>query len=150
MPSLPVAATTLAVLLGLSLGGCNAPTDAEHQRVIGTIDPGSSSAPALEVPGEVRAKTPFAVVVHTLGSSDCTKPDGESLVVRDDLARVVPYDIVPMPGHTDVCQHDYVGHRHQLSVTFPHSGTARVRLVGMSPSRAGVLDSVEAVVTVGP
>jgi hypothetical protein len=95
--------------------------------------------------------TPFIVTVHTFGTSDCTKPDGESVVVRDDLVRIVPYDVVPIPGHSTVCQHDYTSHEHRSWVTLTRVGVARVRLVGLRASSAKeVLDSVEALVTVEP
>jgi hypothetical protein len=150
MASLPLAPASLVVLLTLAQAGCSNPTDTGHMRVVGTIDPTSSSVPALVVPTEARARVAFTVLVHTRGSSDCTQPDGESLEIQGDLARVVPYDVVPSPGHAYFCLRDFGKHRHQLSITFPRSGTARVRLVGMHPTRPGILDSVEGVVTVGP
>lgn len=150
MPSHPLAPGSLAVALGLALAGCNTPTDTGFMRVVGTIDPTSSSVPALMVPMEARTRVPFTVVVYTRGSSDCTDPDGESLVVQGDLARVVPYDVVPSATHGYFCLRDFGKHLHQFPITFSRPGTARVRLVGSHPSRPGILDSVEAVVTVGP
>jgi hypothetical protein len=149
MPRFGVSRPVLAISLGLALAGCNDATDPEIQRVIGTIDPSHTVVPVIVAPDEARAHVPFTVIVHTVGTSDCTKPDGNDLVVLGDVARIVPYDVVPIPGHSTVCRNDYAFQEHRLSVTLPRTGAARVRVVGLSAStRQSVLDSVEVTVRI--
>jgi hypothetical protein len=150
LPRIGTPWAALVVCLGLA-PGCHDATDPEIQRVIGRIDRSSTTVPVVIVPNEVHARVPFTVIVHTTGTSDCTKPDGETLVVQDGVARIVPYDVVPIPGHSDVCRNDHAFHQHRTSVTIPTSGASRVRVVGFSASRRdNVLDSVEAAITVRP
>lgn len=139
----------LAASLGLALAGCNDATDPEIQRVIGRIDLHHTVVPVIVAPDEARANVPFTVIVHTVGTSDCTKPDGEDQVVLGDLARIVPYDVVPIPGHSDVCRNDYAFQEHRVSVTLPRAEAARVRVVGLSAAtRGNLLDSAEATVRI--
>jgi hypothetical protein len=141
----------LAVVVALVLAGCHDATDPEIQRVIGRIDRSHTGKPVIVLPAEVPAGVGFSVLVHTVGPSTCTRPDGESVTVEGNLARIVPYDVVPIPGHSDVCLSDYAFHEHRLELALPASGTARVRVVGMRASTAAnVLDSVETSVTVRP
>jgi hypothetical protein len=105
--------------------------------------------PVIVAPEAAQANVPFTVVVHTVGTSDCIKPDGDDLVILGDLARIVPYDVVPIPGHTTVCRNHYVFQEHRLSVTLPRAGAARVRVVGLSAAtRGSVLDSAEVTVRI--
>ncbi|HEX6107151.1 MAG TPA: hypothetical protein VFZ26_16310 [Gemmatimonadales bacterium] len=139
------------LLAPVALLACHDASDPDKQRVVGLIDPGRSTPPVLVAPAEVAVHERFIVTVHTVGSSDCTQPDGASVVVEGDLVRIVPYDIVPMPGHTDVCREDYAPHAHPLPLTLSRAGTARLRVVGRRPAgRDGVPDSVEVGVTVLP
>jgi hypothetical protein len=141
----------LSVLAGLALalGACNDPTDLGKQRVIGQIDPSHTAVPVIVAPGEVEAQAPFSVVVNTLGSYGCSTPDGQDVSQGGDLVRIVPYDIVPRPGHTEVCPAERKVHEHHLSVVFRNRGAARLRVVGTSAaSRADRLDSVEVEVAV--
>ncbi len=65
--------------------------------------------------------------------------------------RIVPYDIIPIPGHTDVCQDDYVARPHLFGLTLQRPGPARLRVVGRRAARAeSVLDSLEVGLTVTP
>jgi uncharacterized protein YfaA (DUF2138 family) len=135
----------------LVVAGCRDATDPEKQRVVGLVDLGATSPTAVVAPAEVAANQRFAITVHTWGSSDCTKPDGGDLRVESDLVRIVPYDIIPIPGHTDVCQHDYVAHPHLFALTLSRAGAVRLRVVGRRASRAeSVLDSLEVGLTVIP
>jgi len=150
MPRFGVSRPVLAAGLGLALGSCNDATDPEIQRVIGRIDAHHTAVPTIVAPDEARANVPFTVIVRTVGTSDCTKPDGEDLEVLGDLARIVPYDVVPIPGHSTVCRNDYAFQEHRLSVTLPRTGAARVRVVGLSAAtRESVLDSAEVIIRIG-
>jgi hypothetical protein len=135
----------------LGLAACNDATDPDKQRIIGQIDAYRTSPPALVAPAEVRMNERFTVTVTTFGSSGCTTPDGGSVVVDGDLVRILPYDIVPMAGHNDVCPRDFTPFPRLLPVKLSVPGAVRVRVVGRRPSgdHAG-LDSVEAAVTVIP
>lgn len=140
-----------ALGLGLALAACHDATDHEKQRVIGRIDPVHTSVPVIVAPAEAEAHEAFTVLVNTVGSSDCTKPDGGEVVEQGDVVRIVPYDIVPIPGHTDVCQDDNAFHEHRLQVVRDQAGVATLRVVGISAaSRTDRLDSVEVAVTVNP
>ena len=135
----------------LLLAGCHDATDPEKQRVVGIVDLLGTAPPAVVAPTVVAAGERFTVTVHTWGNSDCTKPDGGDLRVEGDLVRIVPYDIIPIPGHTDVCQDDYVARPHPFGLTLTRPGLARLRVVGRRASRAeSVLDSLEVGVTVTP
>jgi hypothetical protein len=93
----------------------------------------------------------FTVVVHTVGSSDCTTPSRNEVRETDDLLRIVPYDIIPIPGHTDVCRDDYAFHEHRLRITRSVAGATRIRVVGMTAAaREERLDSVETLLMVRP
>jgi hypothetical protein len=135
--------------LALALGACNDPTDLGKQRVIGQIDPSHTTVPVIAAPREVEAQAPFSVVVNTFGSYGCSTPDGQDVSEDGDLVRIVPYDIVPRPGHTEVCPAERKVHEHRVSVVFRNRGKARLRVVGTSAaSRADRLDSVEVDVAV--
>lgn len=136
----------------LLLAACHDPTDPDKERVVGVINPLGGSPPVIVAPSEVPRNERFVVTVHTRGSSDCTTPDGGSVVMMAaDLVRIVPYDIVPAPGHTDVCLDDYAPQPHPFPLTLTRAGATRIRVVGRRDSRAtSVLDSAEAVVTVLP
>jgi hypothetical protein len=130
--------------LALALGACNDPTDPGKQRVIGQIDPSHTAVPVIVAPREVEAQAPFSVVVNTFGSYGCSTPDGQDVSEDGDLVRIVPYDIVPRPGHTEVCPAERKVHEHHVSVVFRNRGEARLRVVGTSAaSREDRLDSVE-------
>jgi hypothetical protein len=134
-----------------ALAACHDATDSEKQRVIGLIEPSRTTLPVVVAPAEVAAGEEFLVTVNTVGSSGCTTPDGGDVSVTDDLIRLVPYDIVPMPGHSDVCREDYAPQRHYFPVTMAHPGAARIRVVGRRPStNDSALDSVETPLTVTP
>lgn len=105
----------------------------------------------IVAPAEVTAGEEFVVTVNTVGSSDCTTPDGGDVRVADDLIRLVPYDIIPIPGHNDVCREDYAPQRHHFPLTMTRPGPARIRVVGRRPStNESALDSVEIPLAVTP
>ena len=134
-----------------ALAGCHDATDPEIQRVIGRIDPSATGRPVIVAPDEVPAGARFTVVVHTLGSPNCTTPDGESVTVVGDVIRIVPYDIVPIPGHSDVCLGSLASHEHLVPLVAAEAGTLRIRAVGYGASfRANVLDSGEVSITIQP
>jgi hypothetical protein len=138
-----------ASALVLALGACNNPTDLGKQRIIGAIDPSSTSVPVIVAPAEVEAQAPFSVVVHTYATLGCSSPDGQDLSEQADLVRIVPYDIVAAPGHTDVCTSEGIIHEHRFNVELSNKGEARLRVVGSSlASRGDRLDSVEVAVSV--
>lgn len=86
----------------------------------------------------------FLRTVHTIGSSDCTHPDGGEVRVGDDLVRIVPYDIVPRPGHTDVCRQDCAARPHPFALVLARTGRVTLRVVGLRPAGPESLpDSVE-------
>lgn len=146
----PAARLALGASVGLGLA-CNTPTDANTQRVIGTIDPGLSGAPVIEAPAEVRSGISFRVTVRTVGTSSCTTPDGGQVIVTGLLARITPYDQVPDSGHDLFCTPDYNSHPRDLSVKLEHAGDARLRVLGFRASSAQPqLDSVEVQITVTP
>jgi hypothetical protein len=133
------------------LAGCHDATDHEKQLVIGRIDPLHTVVPVIVAPAEVRVNAAFTVVVHTVGSSDCTKPDRNEVSEEGDVVRIVPYDIVPIAGHADVCRDDLAFHDHRIRLTLGRAGTTRLRVVGLTAaSRTDRLDSVEVAVAVSP
>jgi hypothetical protein len=83
---------------------CHDANDPEKQRVIGLMEPSRATLPVIVAPVEVAVHERFIITVHTVGSSDCTTPDGGDVEVRTDLIRLIPYGIVPIPGHSDVCR----------------------------------------------
>jgi hypothetical protein len=84
------------------LAACHDAGHPAKQRVIGLIEPSRTTLPVILTPTEVRAGERFVVTVNTVGSSDCTTADGGDAKIAPDLIRLVPYDIVPLPGHVDV------------------------------------------------
>jgi hypothetical protein len=136
----------------LLLAACHDPTDPAKERVVGVIDAVGGSPPAIVAPAEVPRNERFVVTVYTRGSSGCTQPDGVSLALAEsDLVRIVPYDIVPLPGHADVCLEDYAPLPHPFPLTLSGPGPTRIRVVGRRDSRPqAVLDSAETTVTVVP
>lgn len=141
-------ARTLAGL-ALVVGACHDATDPDKQRIIGRIDPSSTAVPVIVAPEEVEVDVPFDIVVHTFGSFGCTTADGEDVDTDGGLVRIVPYDIVPRPGHRDVCPSEGYYLEHHVRVALPASGTARLRVVGAdASSRDDRLDSVEVSVVV--
>jgi hypothetical protein len=119
--------------------------------VIGLIEPSRTMPPVIVAPAEVRAGERFVVTVNTVGSSDCTTADGGDADVAPDLIRLVPYDIVPLPGHVDVCREDYAARRHYFPLELTHAGSSRIRVVGRRPSTdPTALDSVETSLLVAP
>jgi hypothetical protein len=136
--------TCLALAAVIALGGCHDATDPEIQRMIGRIDISHTYQPVLVAPAEVRAGEEFPLSVYTAGPSVCTRPDGETVEVQGSLVRIVPYDVVPIPGHSDVCPHDIAFHEHRLRLSLPVAGAATLRVVGLRASATlGPLDSVD-------
>jgi hypothetical protein len=135
--------------IALALGACNDPSDPGKERVIGRIDPSHTAIPVIVAPHEVAAQARFSVVVNTLGTFGCSSPDGQDVSEDGALIRIVPYDIVAVPGHTEVCPSQGIVREHHVSVFFRNRGEARLRVVGTSvASRGDRLDSIEVGVVV--
>jgi hypothetical protein len=140
----------LALTLGVAAGACGSPTEPNTERVIGRIDPSLSSRPVVAAPAEVRAGAEFTVTVTTVGFG-CTIAEGGAVVVREDLARIVPYDRVPDAGHDTFCPEVVTILPRDLRVTMPRAGTARLRVVGFRASSPGsILDSIDIAINVLP
>jgi hypothetical protein len=140
----------LALTLGLAAGACGSPTEPNTERVIGRIDPSLSSRPVVAAPAEVRAGAEFTVTVTTVGFG-CTTAEGGAVVVRGDLARIVPYDRVPSAGHDAFCPEIVTILPRDLRITMPRAGTARLRVVGFRASSPGsILDSIDIAINVLP
>jgi hypothetical protein len=76
---------------GLALStSCHDATDVEQQRLIGRIDASNTQVPVIVAPAAVQANAPFTVIVHTTGTSGCTRPDGEALEVRSGMPESYP------------------------------------------------------------
>src|ERR671911_439167 len=117
-----------ALLVALLVAACHDATDAEKQRVIGAVDLLGTNPPTLVVPEAVSAGQRFTATVYTWGNSDCTLADGGSMTGVDGVVRLVPYDIIPILGHSDVCRDDCVAHAHAFGVTLTQTGPARLRV----------------------
>jgi hypothetical protein len=141
----------LALILGLAAGACGSPTEPNTERVIGRIDPSLSSRPVVAAPAEVRAGAKFTVTVTTVGLG-CTTAEGGAVEVREDLARIVPYDRIPEAGHGTFCPEGVLTILpRDLSVTMPRAGAARLRVVGFRASSPGsILDSLDIAINVLP
>ena len=134
--------------LGAACGGAGA---GQGERVVARIHPGLSVRPLLATPREVTVGETFTITVTTLGS-ECAEADGGTVVVRDSLVRVVPYDRVrrlegdsACPGLTPRLL------SRPLQVTLTRPGPARIRVVGMSATAAAAaLDSLDAEIAVLP
>ncbi|HUR94092.1 MAG TPA: hypothetical protein VMY76_05885 [Gemmatimonadales bacterium] len=145
-----IAFAALATGVGLVMS-CGSPTEPTTRLVFGTIDKSRSSAPVLVAAGQPRVGRAFSVTVNTVGSSSCTTAVGGEVMVTDDLARIVPYDRVPAPGHDTLCTDDFVIHPRDFLLVFHAIGPARVRVVGFTAaSAASRLDSLEVQLTVEP
>jgi hypothetical protein len=144
---------TVVVLLALGLwlaaGACGSPTEPNTQRIVGRIDPSLSSRPVLWAPQEVRAGVAFLVTVTTVGSG-CTAAEGGGVEIRGDLARIVPYDREPKPGHTFACAMTVTALPRDLRLKLSVPGTTHLRVVGMKPSNDAALDSLDVTITVRP
>lgn len=108
------------------LFGCPATTGTEpdRRRVLADIAGYYENDPFIEItPSEWSAR----VAVSTFGSSCNAKADTE---VRVDglTATIVPYNYAPPAGTP--CPRDLRAFVHEVTVRFPRSGTARIRVRG--------------------
>jgi hypothetical protein len=140
-----------ALSLGLVVGACGSPTEPNTERVVGRIDPSLSSRPVVSAPAEVRAGAAFTVTVTTVGFG-CTTAEGGAVEVRDNLARIVPYDRIPGAGHGTFCPEGTVSILpRDLRVTMRQAGAGRLRVVGFRASSPGsILDSIDIAISVLP
>lgn len=99
-------------------------------RRVGVTHVGISSVPLADVPSAIYAGVPFQVVIHTLGSSSCTVPDGEDVAVSLNAADITPYDRYAPPGRA--CTADISPIDHAVTLTFRAIGQARIRVHGRS------------------
>jgi hypothetical protein len=121
------------------LVACSEP---DWTRVVGTLNSGTDRTIIATAPAQVAAGEQFTLTVSTVGSSNCTRADGNDLTVSGGFARFVPYDEVPSDGRA--CLRDEAPFPHRDALSFQEPGTATVRVVGQfGPSDGAVMDSVE-------
>jgi hypothetical protein len=110
--------------------------------VIGTVSIDANRTVYVTVPARVVVGEQFGVTVLTVGSSNCTRADGNDLTVSAGLARFVPYDEVPSDGR--VCFRDAAPFTHTDALRFEEPGRAILRIVGQfEQPYSAVLDSVD-------
>ena len=102
----PAARLAIGASAALALA-CGSPTAPNMHVVIGTIDPSLSGAPVIDAPAQARFGVAFVVTVRTVGSSSCVVANGGQVTVSGALARITPYDQVPITGHGGFCSRDY-------------------------------------------
>ena len=133
------------------VAACGGAGARQGERVVARIHPGLSVRPLLTTPREVTAGETFTITVTTVGS-DCAQADGGTVVVRDSLVRVVPYDRVRHIEGDSAC----AGRTPRLlsrplQVTLTRPGPAHIRVVGMSATAAAAaLDSLDVEIAVLP
>ena len=129
----------MVALFSLLLVACSEP---DWTRVIGTLNPGADRTISVTAPDQVTLGEQFVVTVQTVGSSNCTRADGNDLTVSGRLARFVPYDEVPSDGRA--CFRDAAPFPHTDALRFQEPGTAILRIVGQfGLPDSSVLDSVD-------
>jgi hypothetical protein len=129
---LPLTATVV-------LAGCS---DPDWTRVVGTLNLGTERTIIATAPTQVAAGEEFVLTVATVGSSSCTRADGNDLTVSGSVARFVPYDEVPTDDRG--CIRNEAPFPHTDVLSFPQPGTSTVWVVGkFGPMDGAVLDSVE-------
>jgi hypothetical protein len=121
------------------LVACSEP---DWTRVMGTVSIDPDRTVEVTVPAEVDAGEDFIVTVITIGSSNCTRADGNALDVANGLARFVPYDEVPSDDRA--CFRDAAPFPHTDVLRFGEPGLKILRVVGQFqlPDTV-VLDSVD-------
>jgi len=130
----------------VALAACSEP---DWMRVVGTLNAGTERTITATAPAQVAAGEQFTLTVSTVGSSNCTRTDGQDLTVSGSLARFVPYDEVPSDGRG--CFRDEAPFPHADALSFQELGTARIRIVGQfGPVDGAVLDSVDLQIQVVP
>ena len=115
----------LLPLATVALAACGEP---DWVRVIGTLNSGAERTIITTAPAQVVAGEQFTLSVSTVGSSNCTRADGNDLSVSGSVARFVPYDEMPSDGRA--CFRDEAPFPHSDVLRFQEPGTARVRIVG--------------------
>jgi hypothetical protein len=120
------------IVLILTLAACAGPADPPGwQRVIGWANPEMSSIQAIKFPAEVVANQAFDVTITTIGSSSCTRADGATATVDQNIATVTPYDFIAPPN--TACTRDLRTFARTVSVKFPAAGPATIRLNTRAP-----------------
>jgi hypothetical protein len=131
----------------LGLMACGAATDPNGwQRVVGWANPEMSSVQAIRFPAQVVANQAFDVTITTQGSSSCTRADGATAAVEQNVAVVTPYDLIA-PANTP-CTRDLRAFPRTVSVKLASSGPATIRLNTRSPD--GTIKSFDFTVQVRP
>ena len=111
----------------LVLAGCSSSTaPGGWQRVVGRMEPELSSIQAVIVPAEAVADAPFEIVVHTVGSSSCTRAAGALSSVAGNTALITPYDLVA-PENTP-CTRDLRAFPHSVTVVLKSAGEGLIRV----------------------
>jgi hypothetical protein len=127
------------LLPAVALAACSEP---DWTRVVGTLNSGTERTIIATAPAQVEAGEWFTLTVSTVGSSNCTRADGNDLTVSGSLARFVPYDEVPSDARP--CFRDEAPFPHTDALSFQEPGTARIRIVGQFGQIDGaVVDSVD-------
>src|SRR5690554_4243991 len=113
-----IRAFIIGLAVPLALIGCDLPFDTSGDRVVGILvwvdgphadiiasptkgasSVASDSLPAVvSMPDTVQAGVPFGVTVATIGATSCWKADGAEVEVSSDVADIVLFDVVDMPG----------------------------------------------------
>lgn len=134
----------LAMVIGLGTGCSGITRPDAWQREAGIIEPELSSVQLLVLPQQVFAGTPFTVTVNTLSPDSCVRRGDTTVEVTGLTARIAPRDLV---AHEPAgCRDIFSVLRHEVTVTFPAAGTARIVVVGRS--LAGEPVEFEATLTV--
>jgi hypothetical protein len=114
---------------------CSGFTDSETGRVVGIISTGGPEPRAIEAPDTVQLGVAFAATVHSFGNG-CTRADGVELTLEPALARVTPFDRIPVDDDV-VCADVLARIPHPLELHFTVLGTATIVAEGMMSRASG-------------
>lgn len=132
----------------LLLAGCRSITSEDvWQRRPGIVDPAMSSVQMIQFPPTAEAGVPFTVVIHTLGSSSCTRPSGTDVDVRGLEATLRPFDLYAAGDRA--CTDDLHAFRHEAVVSFSAAGSARLVVLARDHQGRSRADTFSLVVRPG-
>lgn len=138
-----ITAPHLVLVLITSAFACHSPLQQGRQRVIGVIDDGRGTFPAI-LPDTAHVGISFTVTVVTLGGG-CDQADGAQVQTTGLVADVTPYDLVPPPGTN--CISILRTLPRQIELIFGSAGNGVVRVHGRGPNG---LETLQGTVTVRP
>jgi hypothetical protein len=101
----------------------------QWERTLGTINQAFNP---IVAPERVRVGEEFSITVSTVGSSSCSKADGEEVRVVGLFAEVVPYSREAPPG--SACTDDLAQQPRTQKLRFEQAGVATIRVIAR-PSR---------------